>query len=134
MLNRLLRWHRYLAYHACLWQKYMGSLVPEGAAVIQMAVSIFLDLMFVAMMVDELVGIEVPPLGFGPWGAVLTVAILMGVEFWCLMARGRFDKIKQEFQLSSESNIRRGRRIVLLFSFGSLLLVLLVPILFSLRS
>ena len=134
MLHRLLRWHRYLAYHAYLWQKYMGSSIPEASAVIQMSVVILLNFGLLAFVVDELLGIEIPPLGFGPWGGVAAAAILMCVEFWCLMAKGRFEKIKSEFGSPSQSEVRRGRRIVLLYSFGSLALVLLVPILFSLRS
>ena len=134
MLKAILRGHRYLAFHSYLWQKYTGSAIPEIAGVIQMAGLIFLHFFILANLTHALIGLWIPPMGFGPWGGVAFMLLLVVTEYWCLMAKGRFDKIKREFESQSEISIRRGRKVVLIYGFGSLFLAVLIPVLFSLRS
>jgi hypothetical protein len=128
MLSKILRAHRHLAYHCYLWQKFLGGTALQFAAVTQVAATFFLNLLLLAFVIHFLFEVWIPPMGSGAWGAVGYMFVLVGVEYWCLMAAGRFTKIKKEFEGQPESTSRRGRRIAAIYSFGSLLLCVVIPV------
>jgi hypothetical protein len=106
----------------------MGSSIPEYAAVTQLALFIGLNLMAISCVTRVLFGFWIPPRGYGPIGAVAYGAVLLAAEYEALVAKGRFKKIKEEFAGQPEANLRLGRRIVVIYSVGSLILAIVVPI------
>jgi hypothetical protein len=129
MWRKLVRAHRYMVFHSFLWQKFLGSPVPEFGAIIQMAATLFVNLLLVTIVIHFLFEVWIPPMGFGPSGAFAFGFGLLGAEYWSLKAAGGFNKIKEEFESQPESSSRRGRRIIAIYGFVSILLCVIVPIL-----
>lgn len=132
MLKSIRRGHRYLVFHAYLYQKYLGTSMPKLAASIQMAGAIFINLLLIAIVTHTLIGTWIPPMGLGPWGGVGFMFLIVVMEYWSQMAKGRFERIQREFEGQSNDMERRGRKVLLLYCFGSVLLVILIPILMTL--
>jgi hypothetical protein len=120
--------YRYMVYHSYLWQKFLGSTAPEFGAMIQMAGTLYINLLLIAIVIHFLCEVWIPPMGFGHWGAVAFGFGLLGAEYWGLWAAGGFNKIKEEFESEPEPSSRRGRRIVAIYGFVSLFLCVMVPV------
>ena len=129
MWRKILRAYRYMVFHSYLWQKFLGSAAPEFGALAQIAATLYLNFFLISMVIHSLFEVWIPPMGFGPWGAVVFAFVLLGAEYLGLFAAGGFSKIREEFESQPASKSRRGRRIVAIYGFGSLICGVIVPVL-----
>ncbi len=126
MLNTILLFYK-LRFHSLYnWQIKMKSLSPDFSALSMLSVSIWLNIINLNIALHLFLPIDVFLYNLTPVSVILTMIIIMIVNYFSLINNGRLKRINKEFENHSQEKIRSENKITTIYM---ILTFILFPIL-----
>ena len=116
--------YKYIYYWLYTWNRGLWgeSDVPEFNAVLGMSLSFVCNMLSLSVLIDVILGVQVIPDEISKVKLIIPLLSIMAIHYFAFMHKGKYIEIEKEFKAESKKERRRKGILVLLYTFGSMVL------------